>query len=226
MITESQVDDDDDIMFEKDNFDVAALVSKQMAEVTQQWSQKLSSLEDKILSLKIKDQEREQELLTLTIKDQEREQELLTLTKVAEADREVLLIRQLAFTYQEIAARRVGCGNTKPYFVTPDKLAQHCSKDAAKQLLHNTIQQEFSNRGIIDIENCVRQIRELGTTASHPSHPTTNLCGEIVSEEIMRQIIVRHAPNIPFDHRDAEKLLEIICVLRGSNAGNVLVVTP
>jgi hypothetical protein len=212
MITESQVDDDDDIMFEKDNFDVAALVSKQMAEVTQQWSQKLSSLEDKILSLKIKDQEREQELLTLT--------------KVAEADREVLLIRQLAFTYQEIAARRVGCGNTKPYFVTPDKLAQHCSKDAAKQLLHNTIQQEFSNRGIIDIENCVRQMRELGTTASHPSHPTTNLCGEIVSEEIMRQIIVRHAPNIPFDHRDAEKLLEIICVLRGSNAGNVLVVTP
>jgi hypothetical protein len=169
MITESQVDDDDDIMFEKDNFDVAALVSKQMAEVTQQWSQKLSSLEDKILSLKIKDQEREQELLTLT--------------KVAEADREVLLIRQLAFTYQEIAARRVGCGNTKPYFVTPDKLAQHCSKDAAKQLLHNTIQQEFSNRGIIDIENCVRQMRELGTTASHP---TTNLCGEIVSEEVRK----------------------------------------
>jgi hypothetical protein len=82
---------------------------------------------------------------------------------------------------------------------------------------------EFSIRGINDIENCVRRIRELGTTASHP---TTTRSGELVSKEDMRQIIAVHAPNIPFDHRDAENLLDIICVLRGSNAGSVLVVTP
>jgi hypothetical protein len=66
MIIESQVDDDDDdVMFEKDNFDVAAFFREQIAGVTQTFDTKLSSLEnDEILSLKIKDQEREQELLT------------------------------------------------------------------------------------------------------------------------------------------------------------------
>jgi capsid protein len=206
------LDDNDDIMIVREFFDVNALVSRVTAEVTEIFSARIESLKEE---MNVERQSLKEEI------NVER-QRTSNLERVAEADRDILLIRQLAFAYQETAARLVGCGNTKPHFVTPASLAQFClNADVNVRTTFTSIEWEFGKRGISDIENFVKKIRELGTASSHP---TTTLEGAAVSKNDMKAIIKRNETNIPFDCNDVEKLLDIICVLREDDGPGVLIV--
>jgi hypothetical protein len=93
--------------------------------------------------------------------------------------------------------------------------------DVNVQNTFTLIESEFGKRGISDIENFVKKIRELGTASSHP---TTTLEGAAVSKNEMKSIIKRNETNIPFDCNDLEKLLDIIYVLREDDGRGVLIV--
>lgn len=136
-------------------------------------------------------------------------EELMNIKEKKEYEKKVLIVRQLAYSYQSKLAQYV---NTPKSKLSRTHWQVHNTK-SKDEVAWSEIETFFENAGYfddLDVDNAIEKIREIGTNLGQP---LTDLNGEIFSEDGMKEVIHELTENGILDRQHAMCALDCLAAI-------------